>query len=197
VKWPGPWPHRSETRAEPGQPAVAPEARQLVGATGDPVRLVGTAEKVTVGIDRKAAESLLAGAAEPQHRAFLDIEDIEAEQNPDVVYGVYVNLPDHPTQGDLDTHHVGNVSLFGVERARNPRGDEPPHGLRVSMEITSLLDQLAEEQKWQDGEQLDVTFRPITLEMPADAAQSLLPEIENTDHAQNPVTIGRVSIHYA
>jgi len=31
----------------------------------------------------------------------------------------------------------------------------------------------------------------------ADAAQSLLPEIENTDHAQNPVTIGRVSIHYA
>ncbi len=140
-----------------------------MGATEEPIRLVGESARVPVAIDQRVTESLQADdrLVQQQHRAFLDVEDIEAERNPGAVYGVYVNLPEEPTADDLAAHHVGNVSLFGVERARNPRGDEHAHGLHISMEITDVLDRLAAEGNWQDGQRLDVTFRPISLVEPS------------------------------
>ncbi len=200
VNWPQPWPERSEIAPGPdaGPGAGQELLRQLVGATEQPVRLVGETARVPVAIDERVTESLRTDArgAGHQHRAFLDVEDIEAERNPGTVYGVYVNLPDPPTDEDLAAHHVGNVSLFGVERARNPRGDEHAHGLRVSMEITELLDRLAAEGKWQDGRRLDVTLRPIALEPPAGRA-GLAREVAATAHPDRPVTIGRLSVHFA
>ena len=199
VRWPSPWPDRVralEVRgADPEPDADAP--RHLVGATAEPIRLVGETARVPVTVDERVTESLRADdrLAEHQHRAYLDVEDIEAERNPGTVYGVYVNLPEEPTADDLAAHHVGNVSLFGVERARNPRGDEHAHGLHVSMEITDVLDRLAAEGNWQDGQRLDVTFRPIALVEPsADAPQF---EIAPPAHPDLPITIGRVSVHFA
>ncbi len=201
VRWPHPWPERRGTPPEPAAAQPEPGARELVGASDDPVQLVGGTERVPVTIDQRVTGSLQgARAAEPQHRAFLDIEDITAERNPGVVYGVYVNLPQEPTEEDIAAHHVGNVSLFGVERARNPRGDENAHGLRVSMEITELLDRLADSGNWRQGDQLDVTFRPFSLQMPAGGAaadEGLRRAVGDTSHEQNPVTIGRVSVHFA
>ena len=169
-----------------------------MGATEEPAHLVGETARVPVVIDERVTEALRtdARAAEHQHRAFLDIEDIEAERNPGTVYGVYVNLPDQATDEDLAAHHVGNVSLFGVERARHPRGDEHAHGLRVSMEITELLDRLATGGEWQDGRRLDVTFRPIALESPEEQAGTAR-EVAATMHPDLPITIGRISVHYA
>jgi tyrosinase len=199
VNWPRPWPQRRQTPQEPAEVGPTPVDRQLVGATDEPVQLVGQARSVPVAIDPQVTESLQteAGAAEHQHRAFLDIEDITAERNPGTVYGVYVNLPQNPTDEQVTAHHVGNVSLFGVERARYPRGDESPHGLRLSMEITDLLDQLAGAGGWQEGQQLDVTFRPLTLQAPADATDELATAVADVAHPDLPVTIGRVSVHFA
>ncbi|MDQ2848146.1 MAG: tyrosinase family protein [Actinomycetota bacterium] len=199
VKWPWPWPERPDTPREPVEARPAPEVRQLVGATEQPIQLVGNTERVPVQIDQRSAESLRATAPSGahEHRAFLDVEDITAERNPGTVYGVYVNLPADPTDADIAAHHVGNVSLFGVERARNPRGDEHAHGLRLSMEITDLLDQLAEAGSWQEGQRLDVTFRPISLEAPADVAGVAPVAVASTAHPELPVTIGRVSVHFA
>lgn len=199
VKWPWPWPETQRLASAPHGPGTGPEPlRQLVGATQQPIRLVGEAVRATVAIDERAAQSLQADsrAAEQQGRAFLDIEDIEAERNPGTVYGVYVNLPDQPTAEDVAAHHVGNISLFGIERARNPRGDEHAHGLRVSMEITQLLDRLAADGTWQQGTQLHVTFRPLTLEAPAQRAD-LAAAIARTAPPDVPLTIGRVSVHFA
>lgn len=195
IKWPWPWPER--VRVTPLTASSEP-LRQMVGATEQPVRLVGDTTRVSVAIDERVAESLRTdvGAAEHQHRAFLDIEDIEAERNPGTVYGVYINLPEQPTSEDLATDHVGNISLFGVERARNPRGDEHSHGLHVSMEITDLLDRLVGEGKWQEGRQLDVTLRPIPLEPTTDQA-GLAGEIAAPGHPNTPITIGRMSVHFA
>jgi tyrosinase len=201
VKWPEPWPEPPKVPSAPHDPGrdTGPElTRQLVGATEQPVRLVGEAVRAPVAIDERVIQSLQADSRTTEHqgRAFLDVDDIEAEQNPGTVYGVYVNLPDQPSDEVLAAHHVGNISLFGVERARNPRGDEHGHGLHVSMEITELLDRLAAEGTWQEGTQLNVTFRPITLEVPADRSD-LAAEITRTAHPDLPITIGRVSIHFA
>ncbi len=196
MTWPWPWPQRPQTPAEAGQDPDVP--RHLVGATDRPARLTGDTVRVPVAIDERATGSLRADkrAAEQQHRAFLDIEDIDAARNPGRVYGVYVNLPDQPTAADLAAHHVGNVSLFGVERARHPRGDQQPHGLRASMEITGLLDRLAADGQWRDGRALEVTFRPLTLEPPPGRAD-LADALATTAHPDVPITIGRISVYYA
>jgi tyrosinase len=173
-------------------------ARHLVGATENPVRLVGQTVRAPVTIDQRATRQLqiAPGQIAPARRTFLDVEDIEAERDPGKVYCVYVNLPEQPTEIQLNAHHVGNISLFGVERARNPRGDEHGHGLRVSMEITPVLDRLAAEGSWREGTTLEVTFRPITLEMPSGATGAAMTAAQ-TAHPDLPITIGRVSVHFA
>jgi tyrosinase len=196
VRWPFPWPERP-IRPGPIREQAAEPPREIVGASDRPVQLTGDAVTVPVRIDRRAAQALRADPArarlpEPEHRAYVDVEDIDAARDPGVVYGVYVNLPGDPTDDDLAAHHVGNVSLFGVERARNPRGDEPGHGLRLSMEITDVLDRMAAQGTWSDGEQVEVTFRPITLQR-RDAA--VAPAAAN--HPDLPVTVGRVSVHFS
>lgn len=197
LPWPQPWPEARVFISMPPHPG--PEMpRQLVGATEEPVRLVGEAVRVPVIVDERAVEALRSDprADDYQHRVFIDIENIDAVRDPGIVYGVFVNLPDPPTSEDLETYHAGNVSLFGVERARNPRGDEHPHSLRYSMEITGVLNRLAAEGSWRQGGRLDVTFRPITLEPPPDRPD-IASEIATTQHSDTPVTIGRVGLYFS
>jgi hypothetical protein len=63
------------------------------------------------------------------------------------------------------------------------------------MEITDVLDRLAAEDRWRDGQRLDVTFRPLTLVEPSADAPQL--EIATLAHPDLPITIGRVSVHFA
>lgn len=220
ARWPGAWPTRPADAPAP-DPGAAPR-RELVGATEEPIELTGTTRSISVPIDQRTLGDLQRSlGAATQQRAYLDVEDIDAERQPGVVYGVYVNLPDEPTAEDLALLHVGNVSLFGVERARNPRGDVHAHGLRVSMEITGVLDRLAESGAWRDGERIGVTFRPIDLEPPEGEEDEEGPEDEEDEKgeegqegpelaeqrdqpegagagtAEPTVRIGRVSVHFA
>jgi tyrosinase len=173
--------------------------RELVGASEQAVQLVGAPAKVRVAIDTRARErfleSLPSAEARPR-RVFLHVEDIEAERNPGTVYGVYVNLPDDAPAEQAPAHHAGNVSFFGIERTRDPRGDEPGHGLRATMDITALANDLAARNAW-DDDQLDVTFRPLGLippEQPGPELEAALrPEARREDP---PVRIGRVSVFY-
>jgi tyrosinase len=197
VRWPLPWPLHPEVPKGPVDTGPGP-IRHLIGTTDQPLRLIGEPVQITVPIDERAVQNVVAGPAadELQRRAFVDIDNIDAERNPDVVYGVYVNLPPTPSSEDLESHHVGNLSFFGIERARNPLGDEHAHGLHTTVEITSLLDRMSAEGQWQDGHQIDVTFRPITLEAPQDRPE-LAAEISSPTHVDVPVTVGQVSVRLA
>jgi tyrosinase len=194
AEWPAPWPQRETAAATAANPG---EDREMVGASDGPVRLTGEEARVQVEVDEQAAQSLAARASARRGRAHLDVDDIDAESNPGTVYGVYVNLPDNPSDEDLATHHVGNISLFGVERARSPRGDEPPHAPHVSMDITDLLDQLAAAGTWTEGGRIDVAFRPIPLEAPAAEPEAAAAALADVRHPDTPITIGRVSLHYS
>ena len=177
----------------PEPPEREPE---LVGASSSAVRLVGAPASVSLHIDQQAhAAALAATGASAPPRVLLAVEDIEAERNPGTVYGIYLNLPADASADVAEAHHAGNVSFFGVERARNPRGDEPAHSLRVVHDITELTQTLAAQGEW-DGKQVEVTFRPFGL-IPPDRPElgHALPETV-TDN-DPPVTIGRVAIFYA
>ena len=187
---PGPGPEAVMSEAEP--PEREPE---LVGASETPVRLVGGPASVSLEIDAQAHQAALQsfGAGEAPS-ILLSVEDIEAEQNPGTVYGIYVNLPADASPQVAEAHHAGNVSFFGVERARHPRGDEHAHSLRVVSDITELTQSLAAQGEW-DGRHVKVTFRPLGL-IPHDRPDLAHALPEDLADADPPVSIGRVAIFY-
>ena len=185
------------TPPRPRPPGPGPDpGPELVGGTLNPVRLIGNVERVRVPIDARAQRDAV-GDATPQ-QVVLDIENIEAERNPGTVYGVYVNLPESPSPDDLAAHHVGNISLFGIERVNDPPGDGHGHGgMRVAVDITDLVARLTKQGAWNDDD-IQVTFRPIGLELADDAPEddAARGEVGRTRiHEDLPVSIGRVSIH--
>lgn len=200
MHWPPPW---SEVRRKvvpdrgPGPDPTPGYSRQLIGATEQSLRLVGGPERVSIAIDERVMRSIQEEpATEHQGRVFLDAEDIEAEHNPGVVYGVFVNAPENPSRDELTADHVGNLSFFGVERALQPRADEHGHGLRIAMELTQVLDRQAADGSWSDGRQIEVTLLPIPLVAPPDRPE-LVDDVPRLDHEDMPVTIGRLSLHFA
>jgi tyrosinase len=178
----------------PGGPERELQA-DVVGATDRPARLIGDEERVRVPVEARARRDALTEGVPRQ--IVLNIENIEAERNPGTIYGVYVNLPADPTPRDLAAHHAGNVSLFGIERTLRPRGDNHAHGgMQVAIDITDLVETLAEQGEWTD-EALNVTFRPISLEVADDAPgrESVIEEVQQaTRHEDTPISVGRVSI---
>ncbi|MFE5495418.1 tyrosinase family protein [Streptomyces virginiae] len=180
---------RSPVPETPSGPSTSgptpPGRREMAGSSERPLTLVGRAASIAVPIDRRTTGPLGAalGVAAPDsdRRVYLNVEDIEGDANPDKVYGIYVNLPEGASREQAEGHRVGNLSFFGIERAQDPRGDEHPHGLRVSVEITPLVRRLQADDAW-DEARLQVTFRPL----------GAAPE-EGEDP---PVEIGRVSLSY-
>ncbi|MFB6559855.1 tyrosinase family protein [Streptomyces sp. NPDC056400] len=170
---------------------VPPKRREMAGASQQTVQLVGRAVSVTVPIDQRTTRSLGTAlgvpAPEADRHVYLNVEDIEGEQNPDTVYGIYVSLPDGASRELAESHRVGNLSFFGIERAQDPRGDEHPHGLRVTVEITPLVRRLVAQNAWDDRE-VRVTFLPLGALGPLDAVDA------EAEHP--PVEIGRVSLGY-
>jgi|CZKG01.1.fsa_nt_gi tyrosinase len=169
--------------------ALKPPERQLIGASQESIELTGQPASVPVPIDRQAAEAPMA----PNQRAYLNVEDIEGESNPGTVYGVYANLPPN-APADLEAaHRIGNLSFFGIERAREPAGDEPAHGLSTSFDVTALARELEAHNEWA-GHALLVTFRPVTLTPPEVPDGNDL--VQSPADEDRPVTIGRVSVFY-
>ncbi len=167
--------------------AMRPPSREMIGATPDGVTLTGQQTTVPVPIGPAAAE----GFGEDVH-AYLNVEEIAGERDPGVSYLVYADLeggePPHPDS----PHYLGTLSFFGIERARNPLGDEAPHALQASYDITPIARELQAQGKWA-GSALPVTFAPLTL-VEADAGPR--GGIGPTPHEDQPIRLGRLSVFY-
>jgi tyrosinase len=191
--WP-PWIRRIPLPVPPPPPPQ--DVPEPVGATDRPVRLTGDAARVRVPIDSRARRDAVGDAA-PQ-RVVLTVDNVDAERNPGTVYGIYVNLPDDASDDELRAHHAGNISLFGIERMHQPRGDDHAHGgMRVTVDITDLVTRLSARGIWK-GDDVDVTLRPIPLDVVGDTAEADAVRdevVRNLRHDDVPITIGRVSIH--
>jgi tyrosinase len=183
--------------AEPAElavPAGAAEPDPKVVAAGSGLTLTGGPEAVPVPFERQAEVEVAEASRETDpRRLYLNVEDIEANENPGTVYAVYVNLPEQPDQKALDAHYAGSISFFGIERTNDPRADEHPHGLRYSLEIGELLRSLGDGDSYRrDG--VHVTFRPETLEPPEGMAEKEALAIAEAPKDEPPVRIGRVSL---
>lgn len=190
-----------EPEPEPLAAAMDPPVPEpkVVGATEEKLTLVGNATHVPVEIDQRARREVgEATRKDDPRRVVLNVEDIEADVNPASAYGIYVNLPENPDEEALKAHHVGNLSFFGIERARKPREDEHAHNPRVSVDVGDVLDRLG----MGEDEEVKVSFLPINLLRPggegprlasAGPEQGVASETE-TSGEDPPVQIGRVSL---
>jgi tyrosinase len=162
---------------------------ELVGATAEPLSLSGQEERVPIELGQPSGPALLTdeGPVEPE-RVYVNVEGVEADENPGVVYGVYVNLPDDQDPDTADRFHIGNLSFFGVELAgdvdRDHRGGP---GLRYAFDISELVTRLRDEDRW-NPEQVTVTFSPL-------GGSGDEPAAEQAEGAPS-VKIGRVGIYY-
>jgi tyrosinase len=170
-----------------GQDQRAPE---LVGGSAAPVQLTGGRVDVAVEIDAGAGAAAVGAGGVPE-RVLLTVEEIDTDANPGTPYGIYVNLPAGASADVAAAHYAGAISFFGARRAQHPKGDEAPHSLVISHDITQLVDALRSEGQW-DGARITVTFEPVGL---ASADGTPGPTGAAVDHA--PVSIGQVSILYA
>jgi hypothetical protein len=148
-------PHAREGAPVPKRPRPV-----LIGTNEEPVELTrrGAAAQVALGPVPATAEE----SGRPP-RTYLNLADIEGEDNLGVVYGVYVNLPDDAAADVRAEHLAGVVSFFGIELS-TPAGaaesGQAAHGMRYSFDITALVDRLRAGGDW-DPVRLRVTLHPV------------------------------------
>src|SRR5262249_22866906 len=127
-----------------------------------------------------------------------NVEDIEAEQNPGIAYGVYLNMPSDDPDADRAHYHIGNVTLFGIEVMNDPdMAHSGVPGLRHTFDITHVVDELNKAGHW-DPDAITVTFEPLTPLPPPDDAEEAAEYTAAAERAEDtptiPVRIGRVSL---
>ncbi|MGH8910183.1 MAG: tyrosinase family protein [Egibacteraceae bacterium] len=181
-------------------PAGTPESSEppeLAAATEQPIDLVG--ETVSVGLTVPPSTRSLVSSddvATGTRATYLNVEDIEAEQNPGIVYGVFINLPSDP-EADRGRYHAGNIALFGIEVMNDPdRAHDGVPGFRHTFDITRVVSTLSEAGEW-DPDAITVTFEPITPIPPPGQEEDLMAAASAElleAAAARPVRIGRVSL---
>jgi tyrosinase len=177
-------------------PAVAPASREeeepamahdtparMLGATEQPVVLSrAEAASARVSIDEPAHRKLRAAAARPP-AYYLNVEDVEGDENPGLLYGVYVNLPEGEQASPDSPHYAGSISFFGIEStAPDDSGEEAEHPLRYVFDITDTVEELTRRERWNPAE-LQVRFLPVGIDPDAPL-----------DFEPPPVRVGRVSL---
>ncbi len=185
--------HAMAAAADPPAEGTPPDGPKIVAATERKLTLSGEPAAIPVEIDPRAREEVReASTVEDPRHLYLNIENIEGDVNPGLSYGIYVNLPKGADTATREEHHVGNVSLFGIERAPSPLKDEPAHSVSTSVEIGPLLRALGGGEHF-DGEGIEVTFLPLLPTPPEGREDEFRQELEERRQGP-PVHIGRVSL---
>jgi tyrosinase len=158
---------------------------EMVGAIDEPVILAGGAPaETTVPINPPTGPALESIAAEGGPAAiYLNIDNIEGETSPGLLYGAYVNLPADEAPDPESPHFVGLLPFFGIEStAPDDVEEEAPHPLHYVFDISDTVARLTELGRW-NAEELQVTFAPVGVTSDTEL-----------EAAPAPVRIGRVSL---
>jgi hypothetical protein len=186
---------------EPAVPEAEPVGGEAVELTPPkPVELGAAASTVSLELKEEArpqVERLRRGlATEPSEPAavYLTLQDVEAERDPGIVYGVYLNKPDADPPHDEDSpHFVGYLSFFGLGHEHGEEGEHDEAGPSFVFDVTTLIPQLEDAGGW-DPSKAEVTFVPAGLEPPEEEAGPPIKPVEPDDESVPTVRVGRVSI---
>ncbi|WP_189115784.1 tyrosinase family protein [Pilimelia terevasa] len=168
---------RSQPLAAVGGAAAkaAPQpAPTMVAASESGVELGAGTAQVRVPMAAGAGAGLAVG--EPQvtdgerRHVYLNVEGVQAEKHPGVVYEVYLNMPDGTDPVQADNFFVGHVTFFGAGKHADADGAHPATGgMTHTFDVTGLVAHLKAAGAWR-AEAAQVSFQPLGLTPPPGAA---------------------------
>lgn len=142
--------------------------------------VVLTAQTVSFSINvKQLRQQLLAIAESKTETLFLELEDVEADRQPGVVWDVYVGLPANAAPNPESPYYVGGVSLFGTG-IRSEMG----HQFKPAR-MAFAIDRAIQDPLKTNAELIPVIFVPQGILI---QGQPSRPEV------QSPVRIGRASL---
>lgn len=161
-----------------GGPYVLFERAILLRLPVPPVVLAS--ESVSIPFDIGDLRPRLAAIKDSKtERLFLELDEVEAERPPGVVWEVYIGLPTNLAPDSKNAHHVGNVALFGAG-IRN----EAHHGFQPAR-LAFPLDPTVIDWFTKQSERVVITFVPAGI---------LVNGKPSRPKAQSQVRIGSVSL---
>ena len=148
---------------------------EMIGGSDEPTVLGGSKMQVSMALEGASGPALDTGSFgdEPQ-RMYRTIENVTADAPPSTSYLVILDMgtPDDPT----DDFTVGLAAFFGVEKASSVDGDDQPHGMNFTYDITEVVARLQARGLW-DESQVRVSFEP-TVDLAGEEA--------------TPITVGNI-----
>jgi tyrosinase len=156
---------------------------QFVGSNEDRIVLSGDAASVSVPLNPPDEHRRRRGGQRPQ-RVYLHVSAIEGDRPPSVPYGVFLNVPHRRTRdASFDSHHVGNVPFFGIEKASDLDEEHAGgHGLRYTFDVTDVVNELRASDRW-DEDEATVSFVPLRGSGEVEGEES-------------QISVGKVSFYY-
>jgi hypothetical protein len=145
---------------------------------GPPVELKG--ETVTVPIDLKEISGKVRSAVESKaDTLLLDLEGVEAEQQPGIVWAVYAGLPAEAVADASSPSYIGALSLFGSGiRSEKHHEFKPAH-------FVYPLNRAMQAALQANAERMVVTFVPLGIVVDGKPMRA---------EVQAPVRIGKISL---
>ncbi len=138
------------------------------------------AEPVTFPIEPKEIRQRIAPLVESKtDTLLLELDDVEAEKQPGVVWAIYVGLPVGSEPDSKSPYYVGVLSLFGAGIR-----SEAPHGFKPARFLFPLNRALQAAMK-ENEERMTVTFVPIGI---------LIDGKPSRPDVKSPVHIGKAAI---
>lgn len=175
-------------------PSVAPAQgvpMQLVGATDSTLSLTSSPATIDMLVSDEIV-SAIGALVDGTSEMFLSVEDIQAEENPGVAYGVFVNLDDPGSPEQRAQRLVGAISLFGIELRNDPDADhQGAGGMQYTFNVTQLVRDLVAAGAVTDPTRWSVTVEPVDLVESDDPDLTIGPEL------LGEVRIGRISLFVA
>lgn len=134
------------------------------------------------GVLKAAATPKAPGAG----KILLQIQGLSAEQVPEYVYAVYLNLPEDVTPEQAKSYYVGSVNFFGkVHDEKRPHRRADRDISTETFDVTQVVVNLREAGAWKEDE-LTVTLRPLTPMAPKGNEAQLRQRIEASAKKAKP-----------
>ena len=130
-------------RPAAAQPSSGMSNARTLAAVSKPLALGAGPVTAVLGSTGKRSDTLAAAveSASKGQRLHVVLKDLKVEQQPGVVYRLYLNVRPESVGSDLESHRVGTLNFFNAVNV--PAGDS--RGVR-SFDVTELVQRLVREQ---------------------------------------------------
>jgi tyrosinase len=147
-----------------------------IAAASGPVELAGgsaTAELMPASTEQGRKLGARLGSLASNERIFLVLRDLVTQEQPGVVYQVFLDLPAGSTPGKDDPRYVGVTNFYGAAKAQGPEASSS--SAFRSFDVTDVLRNLQRQNQLAD--RVTVTIVPAGA-VPNAVAKPVIGKIE-------------------